>query len=406
LLVEQSEFNNLLQQFYARDDVRAAIGAMEDYVEEVQRRNTILAQYNALVSEYLRLAGEYRTISAQKEQVRTLQADASAPNLLAATGFASALYHRTRETCIQYAYDACRSYRFWALTSDQTFYETFKLGTPGAMDHQFLSGVAEKLEFEKVFSKIKDNLQKVKNRTPPEEEKYTGTGVCVMFRQNQYPREFRQLREDGVARFAVPLPKVGFERFRLQLVPSARWAEFVTGRDFSGQVQVQSLHVSESTARGVTLNFFETDWDKFVRVNTQDFEPIVVVESRSAGPHRDGPRYRHSPDGPAWKTYRCKALRERLNVLRPYFEHRSVMRSAARHPGFDLRLLPSPGDASGIPKGGRDLILVSAGGEKPPLPRRRRQWHGGRRRRREKAGGAGRADRAPQNAAQGHVAPP
>ena len=90
LLVEQSEFNNLLQQFYARDDARAAMDAMDSYVDAVQQRNATLAQYNALVTEYLRLAGEYRATQGQKDQIETFQADESAPNLLSATTFASA----------------------------------------------------------------------------------------------------------------------------------------------------------------------------------------------------------------------------------------------------------------------------------------------------------------------------
>ena len=198
LLVEQDEFNKLLEQFYTRDEARAAMDAMDNYVEEIQERNAILVEYNTGVTEYLRVAGEYRATSAQKDQVLQLQADGADPNLPAETAFVSALYNRTREECIQYCYEACRALRFWTLQPDLALYETFKLGSPGVIDYQFLSGVVEKLEFENLTAKIKGDLQKNVNYTPSLEDDYKGTGVCVMLNPDQYPHEFRKLKQDGV----------------------------------------------------------------------------------------------------------------------------------------------------------------------------------------------------------------
>lgn len=58
LLVEQNDFNSLLQQFYTKDEARTAMEAMDEYVDAVQERNAILASYNTLVGQFLRVASE------------------------------------------------------------------------------------------------------------------------------------------------------------------------------------------------------------------------------------------------------------------------------------------------------------------------------------------------------------
>lgn len=199
LLVEQDEFNKLLDQFYTRDEARAAMDAMDDYVESIQDRNALLVEYNNGVTEYLRLAGEYRATLARKDQVQELEAKDAEPNLPAETAFVSALYNRTREECIRYCYLACRALRFWTLQPDRALYDTFKLGSPGVIDYQFLSGVVEELDFENLTTKIKGDLQKKVNSTPSREDDYQGTGVCVMLKPEEYPREFAKLKNDGVA---------------------------------------------------------------------------------------------------------------------------------------------------------------------------------------------------------------
>ncbi len=84
----------MLQQFYTRADARAAMNAMDEYVEAVQKLNATLLKYNALVTEYLRLQGEHRATLAQQEQLNSLITANANPHLFAETAFVSALYNR------------------------------------------------------------------------------------------------------------------------------------------------------------------------------------------------------------------------------------------------------------------------------------------------------------------------
>jgi hypothetical protein len=322
LLVEQNDFNNLLQQFYTKDTAREAMSAMDAYVEEVQRRNATLVEYNIRVTEYLRAAGEYRATVAQKNQIETLQSDAADPNFHAEAAFASALYNRMRETCIRIAYDACRAYRFWSLKPDRALYETFKLGSPGAINHLFLSGVLQNLEFEKLNNQVTEGREKKVGRTPPEKVDYEGTGVCVMLGQERYPHEFERLRKDGVARFSVPFPRIGFERFRLQLQP------LLLNRDL-GSIAVSQL--SELLRRARILLILSKSGapnDNTIYLNSnKNYRTQIVVHVTQRKDSRellvikilDGDKlhytFREDGGAAAQKAERIKALKDRHQSL-------------------------------------------------------------------------------------------
>jgi hypothetical protein len=219
LLVEQSDFNNLLQQFYAKDEARAAMDAMDDYVEAVQARNAVLANYNALVGQFLRVATERSTAQGYHEQVDLLRTQEAQPDLPSEAAFVAALYSRSRENCIRYCYDASQAIRLWSLMPDTALFETLQLGSPTTIDHQFLSGVQESL-FRARTDTITAQMKSILQDFPPEEAGYKGSGFSLVLRPDQYPHEFQALRRDGVAIFTIPMPtSQDASPYRLEIMP-------------------------------------------------------------------------------------------------------------------------------------------------------------------------------------------
>jgi hypothetical protein len=166
LLVAQNDFENLLQQFFSKDEARVAMEAMDSYVDAIQERNALLVDYNSLVNEYLGVAGEINKTRTQKNEIAELKANAAQPNLPAEAAFVTALYNRTREQCIEHCYLASRAYRFWTLQPDTALYETLKLGAPNEVNYQVLSGMRETL-YTNRMKKIVSDLQRLVQHFPP-----------------------------------------------------------------------------------------------------------------------------------------------------------------------------------------------------------------------------------------------
>lgn len=176
LLVVQQDFDALLDQFSTNPTAEAAMAAMDAYVDAVQERNALLGEYNALATEYLRVAGDIRTAELQRNTVQELKAQGAQPDLPAETAFVTALYNRMREQCIYYYYLASRSYRFWSLEADTSLHTTLKLGSINQIDHTVLQGVANDL-FIETTNKIQKNFQEAEICFPPRDVEYNGGGV-------------------------------------------------------------------------------------------------------------------------------------------------------------------------------------------------------------------------------------
>jgi len=205
LIAAQGELDQLLERFYTKAQSQEAMAAMDDYVETVQARNELLAQYNILVAEYLDVAGERRALQASKKSVGEIWAREMAPNLYAETAFLTALYDRTRENCIAYCYDALRAFRFWSLKpdTDNALYQTLKLGDTSQIDHNVLSGVVESL-FSGRTDTIKGAMTDMVQPVPDPKLNLKGRGIVVVFRRDDHPLQFARLAKEGVASFDIP----------------------------------------------------------------------------------------------------------------------------------------------------------------------------------------------------------
>jgi hypothetical protein len=163
LVVVQEDFDNLLDQFSTKPEAQAAMEAMDTYVNAVQARNAVLGDYNTLVTEYLRVAGDISTTKGQISTIEHLTNINAQPNLPAQTAFVTALYNRTRERCIEQFYLASRAYRFWSLEPETALYSTLKLGSPNEMNYTVLSGAAEEL-FNQRTTRVKSKLDESKKK--------------------------------------------------------------------------------------------------------------------------------------------------------------------------------------------------------------------------------------------------
>jgi hypothetical protein len=201
LVVVQEEFDNLLDQFSTKPEAQAAMEAMDTYVNAVQARNAVLADYNTLVTEYLRVAGDISTTKGQISAIEHLTDINAQPNLPAQTAFVTAFYNRTRERCIEQFYLASRAYRFWSLKPETALYATLKLGSPNEMNYTLLSAVAEELFNQRthhITSKL-DESKKKNNTTElhpfPSEEggdnTINRTGISIVLQpKNVYSVRF------------------------------------------------------------------------------------------------------------------------------------------------------------------------------------------------------------------------
>jgi multidrug efflux pump subunit AcrA (membrane-fusion protein) len=61
LLMARKELDGLLKEFSTKPEVQSAKEALDDYVDAVQQRNAVLADYNTLVEEYIRVMGQINT---------------------------------------------------------------------------------------------------------------------------------------------------------------------------------------------------------------------------------------------------------------------------------------------------------------------------------------------------------
>jgi hypothetical protein len=198
LLVVQEEFNNLLEQFSTKPEAQTAMDAMEKYVNAVQARNAVLADYNTLVTEYLGVAGDVSTTKGQISTIEQLTDINAEPNLPTQTAFVTALYNRTRERCIEQFYLASRAYRFWSLEPETALYSTLKLGSPNEMNYTVLDGAAEELLNQRtkhITSKLDESKKKnnigMLQRFPSEEDSKNQTGISVILQpKNVYRVRF------------------------------------------------------------------------------------------------------------------------------------------------------------------------------------------------------------------------
>jgi hypothetical protein len=205
LLMTREKFDNLLEQFSTMGAVQSAKDALDNYVDAVQQRNAVLADYNTLITEYLRVMGELETTKAQKDDVEQLRANTAQPNLPAETAFVTALYNRSRERCIEYCYLASRAYRFWTLQPDNELASVLKLGSPNEINFQLLSGVVEAL-YQKRTEQIWTSLSKTVQDFPPKEADYKGTGICVVANSRTHRQAIADLKKNGVASFTIAAP--------------------------------------------------------------------------------------------------------------------------------------------------------------------------------------------------------
>jgi hypothetical protein len=185
--------------------VQSAKDALDNYVDAVQQRNAVLADYNTLLTEYLRVMGEMETTKAQRDDVEQLRANTAQPDLPAETAFVTALYNRTRERCIEYCYLASRAYRFWTLEPDNALANVLKLGSPNEINYQLLLGVEEDL-YKTRTRAIQSDLSHTVQRFPPQQADYKGTGIYVVANRRTHPREILDLRTKGVASFTIAAP--------------------------------------------------------------------------------------------------------------------------------------------------------------------------------------------------------
>jgi hypothetical protein len=176
LLVAQKDFDTLLDQFSTNPKAEVAMAAMDAYVDAVQERNAVLGEYNALVAEYLRVAGEIRAGELHRDSVQQSISQGAQPNAQAEMAFITALYNRARERCIAYYYLASCAYRFWSLESDDSLYKTLKLGSINQIDYKTLKDAEQNL-FTNRVNTIQAILQNPEAHFPPEEADYEGGGV-------------------------------------------------------------------------------------------------------------------------------------------------------------------------------------------------------------------------------------
>jgi hypothetical protein len=248
LIVAQDDLEKLLEQFYTNPKAQQAMGAMNDYVEAVQARNEILAQYNVLVAEYLNVAGERQALQGTKKAVEDIWARDMAPNLYSETAFVTALYDRTREECITLCYDALRAFRFWSLKpdTDNALYQTLKLGDSNQIDHNVLSAAKGTL-FSGRTNTIKGAMTQLVQPFPDPKLDLKGRGIVVVFKEADYPLQFARLKKDGVASFDIPVatrqstkatnPFAGYYNVRITIARA--WIRGVSSDDHMCFVNLQ-----------------------------------------------------------------------------------------------------------------------------------------------------------------------
>ena len=205
LLVAQKNLEDLLARFYTDDEARAATAKMQEYVDAIEARNALVADYNNLVVDFLGAAGDRHKLAAQYTEVTKLDVPNAKPNLPAEAALVSAIYNRARERCIEYCYLACRASRFWTLQPDRALLDTVKLGSPAQVDYKVLDSVIGTLYTER----SRDIESKSKEQIQPFPEDYGGghsTGRCLVLREKTHPKFFEKLKKTGSASFSIPHP--------------------------------------------------------------------------------------------------------------------------------------------------------------------------------------------------------
>jgi hypothetical protein len=204
LIVTQNDLEMLLEPFYTNPKAQQALSAIENYVEAVQARNALLAEYNTMVAAYLDVVGQQRALQQTKKSISEIWSREMAPNLYAETAFVTALYDRAREECIGHCYDAMRAYRFWSLEpdTDGALYTTLKLGGTNQIDHNVLSAAKATL-FTQRTQTVKGAMTSMVQPCPDPTLNLEGRGIVVVFKEADYPRQFALLKKTGVASFAI-----------------------------------------------------------------------------------------------------------------------------------------------------------------------------------------------------------
>jgi hypothetical protein len=202
LLVAQKDFDQLLEQFANHKEAKSAMETMDKYVAAVQKRNDVIADYNALVSDYLRASGDLRALAGQKSAAENARAASAKPDLAYETAYVTSLYNRTREECVKSCYLASRAHRFWTLKPETAFYKALRLGTPNEMNYLVLSAAAEQLCSDR-DSEIVGAFAKMVQYFPDLPNDYDGSGRYLRLYPATYPASFEDLRTKGIATFSL-----------------------------------------------------------------------------------------------------------------------------------------------------------------------------------------------------------
>ncbi len=197
LLCSRQELDEMLDEFGKLDGALAAKSRLDTYVEQVDARNRLIADYNdLLVSEYGLLA-EIQKADEQTRQMDTRLSLEQKPGLAQVGMWISGLYETVKTTCLEEVYMAHRAESFWA-------------AAPYSGLHQLMAGkkieVVDRSGIVAAQSQVRANLLSHLEEalaTPsrfPDSDDAKETGVLVVLTPDTHPSLFQDLTSADVKR--------------------------------------------------------------------------------------------------------------------------------------------------------------------------------------------------------------